>query len=1165
MGKFSLYLALLALFFSSTAAVCQEQTNDLSRSVVDLKQRIENNPDSDDKTELLTQIKTAQSNLSKIDELKKRMAADQEAANTAQRRAANDRIALDRLKNTKPIPPSIDTKLPEVESKVTDLKATIKQLTADLAANEQESTRRTARRQELRPLYDDAENRLNDAQAKIRALSSEPDSLATQTGMIVQMTAKSLAETEKASFSAELARYDAADQEQTLRHRRDLLTEQLAQQQTQLTAYELRRTELRQQEAEEKTQKAQAAENEKSRQNPLLASSYAINTELAKRAEAVESRALEAKAQLDTIEKEVTRVQRSFADTKKRIETIGLTESIGALLRQRKAKLPDTTRSRADAQKIKDEMNDVQYEMFDMDQRRDELSITKIIAEIEAANGPQSDAVLESLDKPMEELIAARKERLDSLKGSLERLFEERLAEIEYKDRLLLNETEKFREYIDERILWIQSNELLFSRFEVDNVDWEIVKPASWGTAFQYTGKAISESKVFVILATLVVVILLLMSPRFRREIDRLGQIAKRGSCDSFRPTIKTFVLTLMLAIAVPLIPFWLGLLILDYPKTDSLLFNSLGPALLTVAWFMAPFEVLRQICRPGGLANEHFDWSDRCVNILRKYLRQMITIGTGFVFIIALFRSLDQAHGVDSIERTLFVLGMIGFAYFAWKTFHPQIGIFSDYLQSREQSWANKMRFLWFGLIVGMPILLAILAILGYYYTAIQFADRMFATFVFAVVFETLRELLKRAILVRRRHVHIESSRRRHEEQMQMKKAAAESDGDETPHLLEYVPNPNDIQLDIDENAKQANKLVSLGMVLAWAFGLWIIWTDVLPAINALDNYTVWPAGGVAEVDSEIDGKQSIFSNGSDSSSGESSEESNKSETKSESKPKSSGSSVQRITARDVLFFLIILLVTLFSTRSLPAAVEMLLLEQLPFDRSLRYAIRSLISYGIVIVGCILAFRALSIGWENVQWLATALTFGLAFGLQEIFANFVAGIILMFERPFRIGDWVTVDQFTGVVTKIRTRATTIVNWDRKEYIIPNRDFITGRLVNWTLSDNINRIVITIGIAYGSDVERAKQILLDICQQHPRIIDEPSTSVAFELFGDSALNITLRTFLGEVEGRLGVIDDLHTQINNAFNDAGIEIAFPQQDINIKNLGDLSAGSAKDER
>ena len=187
------------------------------------------------------------------------------------------------------------------------------------------------------------------------------------------------------------------------------------------------------------------------------------------------------------------------------------------------------------------------------------------------------------------------------------------------------------------------------------------------------------------------------------------------------------------------------------------------------------------------------------------------------------------------------------------------------------------------------------------------------------------------------------------------------------------------------------------------------------------------------------------------------------------------------------------------------------------------------------------------------MQWLATALTFGLAFGLQEIFANFVAGLILLFERPIRVGDVVTVDDISGVVSRIRIRATTITNWDRKEYVIPNKEFITGRMLNWTLSDKTNRIVINVGVAYGSDVQEVKRLLLKTCNDHPLILDDPPTLVTFEGFGDNSLSLVVRTFLPDLSNRLPVIDELHTAIDTAFRRAGIEIAFPQCDLHLKSV------------
>ena len=203
-----------------------------------------------------------------------------------------------------------------------------------------------------------------------------------------------------------------------------------------------------------------------------------------------------------------------------------------------------------------------------------------------------------------------------------------------------------------------------------------------------------------------------------------------------------------------------------------------------------------------------------------------------------------------------------------------------------------------------------------------------------------------------------------------------------------------------------------------------------------------------------------------------------------------------------------------------------------------------------MALLGIVLIFSTLGLQWSSIQWLVAALGVGLGFGLQEIVANFVSGLILLFEQPIRVGDVVTVEGITGTVSRIRIRATTIVNWDRQELVIPNKAFITGQLINWTLSDTVNRVVITIGIAYGSDVERAMALLEEAAREHPMVLDEPPPRVTFEEFGDNALTLRLRAYLDDLDYRLTLITDLHRSINRKFEAAGIEIAFPQRDLHL---------------
>ena len=208
---------------------------------------------------------------------------------------------------------------------------------------------------------------------------------------------------------------------------------------------------------------------------------------------------------------------------------------------------------------------------------------------------------------------------------------------------------------------------------------------------------------------------------------------------------------------------------------------------------------------------------------------------------------------------------------------------------------------------------------------------------------------------------------------------------------------------------------------------------------------------------------------------------------------------------------------------------------------------------YLIILVGGLITANRLGINWSSVQWMAAAVTVGLGFGLQEIFANFVSGLIILFERPIRVGDTVTVGGVSGVVTKIRIRATTITDWDRKELILPNKEFVTGQVINWTLSDPKLRAVLSVGVAYGSDIQKVEDTLMRIAKEHSNVLEDPAPMVVFTGFGDSTLDFELRVHMPSIDNFLGTQHELRKAIDREFREAKIEIAFPQRDIHIRSI------------
>ena len=228
--------------------------------------------------------------------------------------------------------------------------------------------------------------------------------------------------------------------------------------------------------------------------------------------------------------------------------------------------------------------------------------------------------------------------------------------------------------------------------------------------------------------------------------------------------------------------------------------------------------------------------------------------------------------------------------------------------------------------------------------------------------------------------------------------------------------------------------------------------------------------------------------------------------------------------------------------------------LNLLPISSSGRDTLLTLTGYLVYTVAILIALGMVGMDYTKLAIIAGALSVGIGFGLQNIVSNFISGLILLFERPIRIGDWVVVGGIEGYVRKINIRATVIETFDMAEIIVPNSEFISGQVTNWTLASMVGRVVVPVGVAYGTNTEQVRDILLGVAQNHPEVVTNgsaPEPSVVFREFGDSSLNFQLRCFLVNVDRRLRILSDLNFAIDKAFREAGIEIPFPQRDMHIK--------------
>ena len=222
------------------------------------------------------------------------------------------------------------------------------------------------------------------------------------------------------------------------------------------------------------------------------------------------------------------------------------------------------------------------------------------------------------------------------------------------------------------------------------------------------------------------------------------------------------------------------------------------------------------------------------------------------------------------------------------------------------------------------------------------------------------------------------------------------------------------------------------------------------------------------------------------------------------------------------------------------------------------RDAVVTITGYVMFLAAILAGLSAAGFDFGNIAIIAGALSVGIGFGLQNIVNNFVSGLILLFERPIRKGDWVVVGGTEGVVKDIQIRSTRIETFDRSDVIVPNSELISNQVTNWVLSSNSGRAIVPVGVAYGTDTEKVRDVLLKVAEENDDVAKTdyvPQPKVLFREFGDSSLNFELRVFLHNVDSRLSVISDLNFAIDKAFREAGIEIPFPQRDLHVRSLPD----------
>ncbi|MFZ9681807.1 MAG: mechanosensitive ion channel family protein [Cephaloticoccus sp.] len=257
-------------------------------------------------------------------------------------------------------------------------------------------------------------------------------------------------------------------------------------------------------------------------------------------------------------------------------------------------------------------------------------------------------------------------------------------------------------------------------------------------------------------------------------------------------------------------------------------------------------------------------------------------------------------------------------------------------------------------------------------------------------------------------------------------------------------------------------------------------------------------------------------------------------------------------VTLHGIASFVVVLLAIVVVERVIRHQIVKRMLARTHLDESLRFGIERIVGYSILVLGLYIAIQNAGIDLSSLAVVAGAVGVGLGFGLQNIISNFISGIIILAERPVAIGDRVEVGGVAGQVAKISLRSTTVVTNDNISIIVPNSQFISETVTNWSHGDPKVQMRIPVGVAYGSDTDKVKEALLAVAREHPRVLTDPPPAVYFVEFGDSSLNFELGVWTQEmVRSPRRFRSDLNFAIDRKFREVGVEIPFPQRDLHVR--------------
>ncbi|MFV9071864.1 miniconductance mechanosensitive channel MscM [Serratia fonticola] len=591
------------------------------------------------------------------------------------------------------------------------------------------------------------------------------------------------------------------------------------------------------------------------------------------------------------------------------------------------------------------------------------------------------------------------------------------------------------------------------------------------------------------------------------RASSRVGKVTQ----DEFLLTLRTVFWSILVALPLPVLWAALGFGLQNaWPYPVAVAIGEGVTATLPVLWICM---ISAAFAHPQGLFIVHFRWPVKQVSRAMRYYQMSIWLIVPLIMALITFDNLNDREFANTLGRLCFILLCLALALVTNSLKRAGIPLYLDNKGSGE----NMINTALWGLLLSAPLIAALASTVGYLTTAQKLLARLETSVAIWFLLLVIYHIIRRWMLIQRRRIAFDRAKQRRADIL-AQRAKGEEESTHTPNSIEGAIEVDETEIDLDAISAQSLRLVRSILTMVALVSVIVLWSEIHSAFGFLENIKLW------DVNSTVNGIDIA----------------------------------QPITLGALLIAILVLIVTMQLVRNLPALLELAVLQHLDLTPGTGYAITTITKYLLLLFGAILSFSWIGIEWSKLQWVVTALSVGLGFGMQEIFSNFISGLIILFEKPIRIGDTVTIRNLTGTVTKINTRATTISDWDRKEIIVPNKAFITEQFINWSLSDTLTRVVLTVPAPAEANTEEVTKILINSAERCSLVLDNPTPEAYLVDLQQGIQIFELRIYAAEMGHRMPLRHEIHQLILAGYREHGITLPYPPFQVRTETLSRMTS-------